>query len=72
MLADLMAIYAERPETARPRARLKDTENDIIDGADLVRLAERELMARSTARRASPWRGRRGGCRSSRRSRRGR
>lgn len=45
VLADLMAIYVERPETARPRARLKETETDIIDGADLVRLAERELMS---------------------------
>jgi putative membrane protein len=45
VLAELVALYAERPETARPRARLKDTETDIIDGADLVRLAERELLA---------------------------
>lgn len=44
VLADLVTIYAGRPETARPRARLRETETDIIDGADLVRLAERELL----------------------------
>jgi putative membrane protein len=45
VLAELMTLYADRPETARPRARLRETETDIIDGADLVRLAERELLA---------------------------
>ncbi|MFO1148462.1 MAG: TIGR01620 family protein [Alsobacter sp.] len=45
VLSELVSIYAARPETARPRARLRETETDIIDGADLVRLAERELMA---------------------------
>ncbi|GGH26596.1 UPF0283 membrane protein [Alsobacter metallidurans] len=42
--AALAALYAARPETARGRARLDDTATDIIDGADLVRLAERELL----------------------------
>lgn len=44
VLAELMQVYADRPETARPRARLRETETDIIDGADLVRLAEREIL----------------------------
>jgi putative membrane protein len=44
VLAELHALYASRPDTARARARLEETSADIIDGADLVRLAERELM----------------------------
>jgi putative membrane protein len=41
----LLDLYAKRPETARGRARLEATQGEIIDGRDLVLLAERELMA---------------------------
>lgn len=40
----LTSLLATRPETARARARLKETEGDIIDGPHLIDLAERELM----------------------------
>mgnify|MGYP001806652517 CR=1 FL=1 len=45
VVAELQSLYAKRPDTARARARLAETETDVIDGADLVRVAERELMA---------------------------
>lgn len=45
VVAELQSLYARRPDTARARARLAETEGDVIDGADLVRVAERELMA---------------------------
>ncbi|WP_377289289.1 YcjF family protein [Rhizobium sp. SG2393] len=41
----LAAFIAHRPETAAGRARLKESDGDIIDAADLVDLAERELLA---------------------------
>lgn len=41
----LVSLYSSRAETARARARLAETAGDVIDGADLVRVAERELMA---------------------------
>jgi len=44
LVAELEALYRDRPETARGRARLAETRDAIIDGADLVRIAERELM----------------------------
>jgi putative membrane protein len=40
----LVALYASRPETARGRASLKAHASEIIDGRDLLRLAEHELM----------------------------
>jgi putative membrane protein len=45
VMTALTSLYASRPETARGRARLEETAQDIIDGADLVRLTERELLA---------------------------
>jgi putative membrane protein len=45
ILAELDGLYRTRPETARGRARLAETADAIIDGADLVRVAERELLA---------------------------
>ena len=41
---DLIALTRSIPRLARARARLEGHLGDIIDGADLVRLAERELM----------------------------
>jgi putative membrane protein len=42
---DLVALTRRVPQLARARVRLESHLGDIIDGADLVRLAERELMA---------------------------
>jgi putative membrane protein len=42
---DLIALTRRMPRLARARARLESHLDDIIDGGDLVRLSERELMA---------------------------
>lgn len=42
---DLLALTRRMPRLAHGRARLEGQLRDIIDGRDLVRLAERELMA---------------------------
>jgi len=42
---DLIALTKRMPRLARARARLEGHLSDIIDGGDLVRLSERELMA---------------------------
>jgi putative membrane protein len=42
---DLIDLTRANPHLARARALLQGHERDIIDGADFVRLAERELMA---------------------------
>lgn len=53
VLSDLIGLYKRRPETARGRAELEGHMGEIIDGRDLVRLAERELLSDfdATARR---------------------
>ena len=45
VVARLVHLLAARPQTARGRTRLAETEGEIIDAAQLVDLAERELMA---------------------------
>jgi putative membrane protein len=45
LTADLLRLTGGIPRLARARARLADHHADIIDGRDLLRLAERELMA---------------------------
>ncbi|MBI3699539.1 MAG: TIGR01620 family protein [Afipia sp.] len=45
IVRDLLKIAHENPKLAHARAMLQDHSSDIIDGADMVRLAERELMA---------------------------
>jgi putative membrane protein len=45
IVARLVHLLSARPQTARGRARLAETEGEIIDAAHLVDLAERELMA---------------------------
>ena len=45
VVAELSAFVAARPETAAARRAMKELDEDIIDGADLVRLAEAELLA---------------------------
>ena len=45
LVRDLLALTKRMPRLARARARLQGHLDDIIDGGDLIRLAERELMA---------------------------
>ena len=45
LAAELSSFVATRPETAAGRRTLESLGNDIIDGADLVRIAEAELLA---------------------------
>ena len=44
VVADLVQLAHSNPRLARARAALATHRDDIIDGADMVRLAERELM----------------------------
>jgi putative membrane protein len=44
LVRELLAVIAGEPRLARSRAAIAGHLDDIIDGADLVRLAERELM----------------------------
>jgi putative membrane protein len=44
ILDDLLKLAHRNPQLARARATLQGHADDIIDGADLIRLAERELM----------------------------
>jgi putative membrane protein len=44
IVQDLLKIAHQNPQLARARATLQGHVDDIIDGADLIRLAERELM----------------------------
>jgi putative membrane protein len=44
VVRDALALSRHMPRLARARVRLEGHLEDIIDGADLVRLAERELM----------------------------
>ncbi|WP_428642848.1 YcjF family protein [Roseibium sp.] len=43
-LKDLLALYRDRPETAIGRKALSGHMREVIDGRDLVKLAERELL----------------------------
>jgi putative membrane protein len=45
VLRDLLKIAHANPHLARARATLSHHTGDIIDGADMIRLAERELMS---------------------------
>jgi len=40
----LSALMADRPETAAGRKALEDLRHDIVDGANLIRLAETEIL----------------------------
>ncbi|MBM3642064.1 MAG: TIGR01620 family protein, partial [Alphaproteobacteria bacterium] len=44
-VSELCKLYDERPDTSRARALLKDYLKQIIDGRDLITLAERNLVA---------------------------
>ena len=43
-MQDLLKIAHQNPQLARARAALVGHADDIIDGADMIKLAERELM----------------------------
>ncbi len=43
-LVELCQVYEKRPETAQARARLLELSRQIIDGRDLIDLAERTLV----------------------------
>lgn len=45
VVADLVKLAHQNPQLARARASLANHTDDIIDGADMIRLAERELMS---------------------------
>ncbi|MTV16081.1 MULTISPECIES: TIGR01620 family protein [Bradyrhizobium] len=44
IVADLLKLAHQTPQLARARSTLQSHSDDIIDGADMIRLAERELM----------------------------
>jgi putative membrane protein len=44
ILHELLGIAHQNPQLARARAALQGHADDIIDGADMIKLAERELM----------------------------
>lgn len=44
IMRDLLKIAHQNPQLARARAALQGHADDIIDGADLIKLAERELL----------------------------
>jgi putative membrane protein len=44
VVQDLLKIAHQNPHLARARAALQTHAGDLIDGADMIRLAERELM----------------------------
>ena len=56
LLLELCGIYEKRPETAQARARVLELSGEIIDGRDLIDLAERTLVLPldELARRKSP------------------
>jgi putative membrane protein len=45
VVGDLLKLAHQNPQLARARAALQSHESEIIDGADMIRLAERELMS---------------------------
>ncbi|MGX1105234.1 MULTISPECIES: YcjF family protein [Bradyrhizobium] len=44
IVADLLKLAHQTPQLARARSTLQSHTDDIIDGADMIRLAERQLM----------------------------
>lgn len=50
LLADLATIYRARPDTAAARGDLFGLREEIVDGRDLIEIAERSLMAPLDAR----------------------
>lgn len=50
VVSELSALLSRRPETAAGRRAMREMEDDIIDGRDLLHVAERELLAPIDAR----------------------
>ena len=50
VIDDLTLLVSRRPETAAGRQALKELQGDIIDGGDLIRLGEAELLGPLDAR----------------------
>ncbi len=44
LIAELKSLYTNRPDTARGRASLSEHQGEILDGRDLIHLAERDLI----------------------------
>jgi putative membrane protein len=44
LVKDLSALYSARPDTASARAQLRKVARDIVDGRDLIDIAERTLV----------------------------
>lgn len=44
VVGDLVGLFSSRPDTAAGRRTLTQLQGEIIDGADLVRLAEKEVL----------------------------
>ena len=44
LISQLSSLYAARPETARARGHLRQLAHDIVDGRDLIDIAERTLV----------------------------
>ena len=45
LMKDLMSLYGTRPDTARAREHVSALTQEIVDGRDLIDIAERELMS---------------------------
>lgn len=43
--AEVVALYAGRPETARARAAVQSHADEIIDGSDRLKIVEREMLS---------------------------
>lgn len=50
VVSDLAGLFSDRSDSAAGRRTLKEIEQDIIDGRDLLRIAEKELLAPIDAR----------------------
>ncbi len=44
LMGDLVSLYRARPDTAQARAHVGDLTREIVDGRDLIDIAERTLM----------------------------
>ncbi|MFN3892437.1 MAG: YcjF family protein [Beijerinckiaceae bacterium] len=44
LMRELVSLYGARPDTARARAHVEELTAEIIDGRDLIDIAEREVM----------------------------
>ncbi|MGJ3264250.1 MAG: YcjF family protein [Salinarimonas sp.] len=45
VVAEVVSLYAARPETARGRGRIAEVADEILDAEDRLAIAERELLA---------------------------